>query len=94
MSDSTVFEAQQELAERKRDAMDKLRTDTARHLRKYARRIKLEGEARVDAAFTLDPGVDPEKAADDALRIASRGMFTGNSAQAVIDSAPAPAVTE
>lgn len=84
------FEAEQELAQRQADALDKLRAETARHLRKYTRRIKVAGEARVKAEFTLNPGADPEKVADDALRIASQGMFLSTPTEVIQVAAPAP----
>jgi hypothetical protein len=74
-SNSDTFETEQEFLERKNDAMDKLRSETARHLRKYARRIKRVGEARVTAAFAFDANADPELVADEALRVASQGFF-------------------
>ena len=80
---SSNFESEQEAARRLEDALDKLRTETARHLRKYARRIKVDGEARVKALLTLDPSADPEKVAEDALRVASQGMFIGGPAETV-----------
>jgi hypothetical protein len=71
----SAFETEREIEERKRDALDKVRTETARYLRKYARRIKYIGEERVKAAFALDPNSDPEVAANDALQFASQGQF-------------------
>lgn len=69
----------------KADALDKVRTETGRHLRKYARRIKSVGEEQVKAAFALNPDADPETVADEAFRIASQGRFVGHSTKRAID---------
>src|SRR5262245_29500507 len=72
---TSSFEAQAESLRRKEDALDKLRVETDRHLRKYSRRIKRDGEDYVKAMFALDPDADPETVAEEALSRASGGMF-------------------
>jgi hypothetical protein len=79
------FETQVESIRRREDALDKLRTETDRQLRKYSRRIKRDGEDYVKAAFTLNPSADPEEVAIEALARASGGMFLAGPKEVVRD---------
>lgn len=90
MSDQE-FESQLEALHREKDALDKLRTDTQRHLRKYKRRITEDGVRLVKAAFTENPNADPEKVAEDALRRASGGQFLDKPLVPAIESPKPPA---
>lgn len=69
------FEVHQEWSHRQADAIDRLRTETALELRKYARRVREVGVDYVKAQFALNHDSDPYSVAMEAKALASQGMF-------------------
>jgi hypothetical protein len=64
-----------ETKERVDDAKDRVRTETALRLRRYARRVKNKAIPHVEQAFKDNPDADPEVVAQEALAIAAQGLL-------------------
>ena len=61
--------------DRVEDAKDRVRTETALVLRRYARRVKKKAIPYVDQAFAENPNADPDEVAAKALEIAGQGLI-------------------
>ena len=57
-----------ELQHRVDDAKDRVRTEVALYLRRYARRAKDVAISHVEEAFAKDPTADPELVAEEAMK--------------------------
>ena len=61
--------------DRVEDAKDRVRTETALVLRRYARRVKKKAIPFVEETFANDPNADPDEVARQALEIAGKGLI-------------------
>lgn len=66
----------EELGDIRKDAVDRARTEINLYLRKHQRRMVTDAVNYITAAWTANPGFDPEQGAWEAVKFASQGQLT------------------